>query len=201
MNEMTQAHRVLDLARDKGTLRAVDVDKIGVPRIVISRLNAEGKLERIGRGIYRLPSLGSSENESLIVIATRVPQAVFCLLSALQFHELTTQLSRQVWIAMPRGSHVPKIEYPPLRMIQVSGEAYMAGVEEHEYDQVKIRVYGIAKTIADCFKHRNKIGIDVAIEALKEARIKNKISIDEIWKYAKICRVANIMRPYLEMVE
>jgi len=201
MKQDTQAHRVLSLAREKGTLRAVDVDKIGIPRIVISRLNAEGKLERIDRGIYRLPDLVSSENESLVLIATRVPQAVFCLLSALQFHELTTQLPRQVWIAMPRGSHVPKIEYPPIRMIQISGEAYTAGVEVHEYDQVKIRVYGIAKTIADCFKHRNKVGIDVALEALKDVRSQKKISIDEIWKYAKICRVANVMRPYLEAIE
>ncbi len=201
MKQDTQAYRILNLAREKGTLRAVDVDKIGIPRIVLSRLNAEGKLERIDRGIYRLPNLASSENESLVLIATRVPQAVFCLLSALQIHELTTQLPRQVWIAMPRGSHVPKIKYPPLRMIQVSGDAYTEGVEIHEYDQVNIRVYGIAKTIADCFKHRNKIGIDVALEALKDARSHKNVSIDEIWKYAKICRVANVMRPYLEAIQ
>lgn len=201
MSQTTQAQRILELARAKGTFRAVDADKIGIPRIVISRLNAEGKLERVGRGVYRLANTILPEHEDLVLIAARVPRAVFCLLTALQFHELTTQLPRQVWIAMPRGSHQPKIDYPPLRMIQVSGDAYSAGVEVHEFDNVEIRVYGIAKTIADCFKHRNKIGIDVALEALKDVRNQNRVSVDEIWKYAQICRVSNVMRPYLEATE
>ena len=99
---------------------------------------------------------------------------------------------------MPRGSHVPRIDYPPLKMVQFSGDAYTQGVEVFERDQVKLRVYGVAKTIADCFKHRNKIGLDVAIEALKDARSRRKVSADELWHYARICRVANVMRPYLE---
>jgi predicted transcriptional regulator of viral defense system len=126
---------------------------------------------------------------------------VFCLLTALQFHELTTQLPRQVWIAMPRGSHVPRIAYPPLKMVQVSGEAYSAGIEVVERDQVPLRVYGVAKTVVDCFKHRNKIGLDVALEALRDARAQRKASADELWHYARICRVANVMRPYLEAIE
>ncbi len=201
MNELTQSIRVLNLAREKGVFRASDADKLGIPRIVISRLFTAGKLERIGRGVYRLPDMSPSENEDLILVAKRVPQAVICLLSALQYHGLTTQLPRQIWITMPRGSHIPKLDYPPVRMIQASGEAYTTGIEVQEHDQVKIRIYNVAKTIADCFKHRNKIGIDVALEALKDARRHNRASIAEIWKYAKICRVSNVIRPYLEALE
>jgi predicted transcriptional regulator of viral defense system len=109
-------------------------------------------------------------------------------------------LPRQIWIAMPRGSHAPRIDYPPVKMVQCSGASYLEGVEIHERDQVKLPVYSIAKTIADCFKHRNKIGLDVALEALKDARAQQKVSIDDLWHYAKICRVANVMRPYLEAV-
>ncbi|HQX60987.1 MAG TPA: type IV toxin-antitoxin system AbiEi family antitoxin domain-containing protein [Burkholderiaceae bacterium] len=196
----THTQRVLDLVGQKGLLRASDLDAIGAPRIVLTRLSAAGLLDRVGRGLYRLPDAQASEFESLGTIATKVPQAVFCLLTALQFHELTTQLPRQVWIAMPRGSHPPRIDYPPLKMVQFTGEAYAAGVEEVERDGVKLRVYGVAKTVADCFKHRNKIGLDVALEALKDARSRNKASSDDIWRYAKVCRVANVMRPYLESI-
>ena len=153
-----------------------------------------------GRGLYRLPDFHASEHESLVTVATKVPQAVFCLLTALQFHELTTQLPRQVWIAMPRGSHAPRFDYPPIKMVQFTGDAYTAGVEEVERDGVKLRVYGVAKTVADCFKQRNKIGLDVALEALKDARAHNRASVDEIWHAAQVCRVANVIRPYLESI-
>ena len=201
MQNTTHQQCVLDLLQQQGLLRASDLDAIGVPRVVLSRLTASGQLERVGRGLYRLPGSAVSEHESLATVAVKVPQAVFCLLTALQFHELTTQLPRQIWIAMPRGSHVPRIDYPPLKMVQMAGDTYSAGIEEHERDGVKLRVYGIAKTVADCFKHRNKIGLDVALEALKEVRAKRKSSADDLWRYAKICRVANVMRPYLEAIE
>ena len=181
-------------------LRPSDLQDAGVPRVVLTRLIASGELERVDRGLYRLAQSQSTGSESLTAIAVKVPQAVFCLLTALQFHELTTQLPRQVWIAMPRGSHKPRIDYPPLEMVQFKGEAYSEGIETHERDRVQIRVYGAAKTVADCFKHRNKIGLDVALEALKDARAKQKASADELWRFAKICRVANVMRPYLEAV-
>ena len=200
MRESTQTQRVLALIARKGVLRPIDLEAHGIPRVVLTRMLSAGQLERIGRGLYRLPSPGS-EHESLVAIATKVPQAVFCLLTALQFHELTTQLPRQVWIAMPRGSHTPKIDYPPVRMVQFTGEAYSAGVEEVERDHAKLRVYCAAKTVADCFKHRNRIGLDVALEALKDARARKKATTDQIWRYAKICRVANVMRPYLEAIE
>lgn len=196
----TQNQRVLRLASEKGLLRASDLDAIDAPRVVLTRLIAVGLLEKIGRGLYRLPGYQGSEHESLVTVATKVPQAVFCLLTALQFHELTTQLPRQIWIAMPRGSHAPRFDYPPIKMVQFSGEAYTAGVEEIERDGIKLRVYGVAKTVADCFKHRNKIGLDVALEALKDARARNIASINDIWRFAKVCRVANVMRPYLESV-
>lgn len=201
MRHDTLTQRVLDLLGQKGILRPSDLDAIGAHRVVLTRMTAKGLLERVGRGIYRLPESQGSEHESLIAIATRVPQAVFCLLSALQFHELTTQLPRQLWIAMPRGSHTPKIDYPPVRMVQFAGSAYSEGVEVFERDQVKLRVYCVAKTVADCFKYRNKIGLDVALEALKDARAQKKASTDDIWRYAKICRVSNVMRPYLEAIE
>lgn len=197
----THTQRVLDLANQKGLLRASDLDAIEAPRVVLTRLTAAGLLDRVGRGLYRLPSHPGSEHESLATVATKVPQAVFCLLTALQFHELTTQLPRQVWIAMPRGSHVPRIDYPPIKMVQMTGDVYAEGIETVERDGVKLRVYGVAKTVADCFKHRNKIGLDVALEALKDVRAKHRASADDLWRYAKICRVANIMRPYLESVE
>lgn len=155
-------------------LRAGDLKETGVARVTLTRLTASGQLEKVGRGLYRLPGTQTSEHETLATIAARVPQAVFCLLTALQFHGITTQLPRQVWIAMPRGSHVPKIDYPPVRMIQSTGEAYAEGIEVFERDQVSLKVYGVAKTVADCFKHRNKIGLDVALEALRDARSQKK---------------------------
>ncbi len=201
MAEDTLIDRLLHLVRQKGLLRPNDLDEMGIPRVYLTRLTASGQLEKTGRGLYRLSDSPLSEHESLSIIATKVPQAIFCLLTALQFHELTTQLPRQVWIAMPRGSHVPRIDYPPVKMVQFSEDAYSQGIEIHERDQVKLRVYGVAKTIADCFKHRNKIGLDVALEALKDARARKKASADDLWHYAKVCRVANVMRPYLEAIE
>ena len=194
----TQTQRVLELASQRGLLRASHLQELGIARVVLSRLKASGQLERVGRGVYRLPDAQGAEHESLATIAVKVPQAVFCLLTALQIHELTTQLPRQVWIAMPQGSHVPKMDYPPVKMVQFSGEAYGQGIEVVRADQVELRVYGVAKTIADCFKHRNKVGLDVAIEALREAMAANKTNANDLWRFAKICRVANVMRPYLE---
>lgn len=196
----TQAQRTHELLAQKGIVRPMDLEAIGIPRAVLTRMAAAGEVERIGRGLYRLPTLGS-EHDGLIAVATKVPQAVFCLLTALQFHELTTQLPRQIWIAMPRGSHTPRIDYPPIKMVQFAGDAYSTGIEEVERDRTTVRVYSVAKTVADCFKHRSKIGLDVALEALKETRKKGKASADDLWHYAKLCRVANVMRPYLEAIE
>ncbi|MDR2259909.1 MAG: type IV toxin-antitoxin system AbiEi family antitoxin domain-containing protein [Azoarcus sp.] len=196
----THAQRVLDLARQKWLLRASDLDAIEAPRVVLTRLTAAGLLDRVGRGLYRLPNYPASEHEGLAVVAAKAPQAVFCLLTALQFHGLTTQLPHQVWIAMPRGSHAPRIDWPPIRMVQMTGDAHAAGIEEHPCDGATLRVYSAAKTVVDCFKHRNKIGLDVAMEALKDAWRTRKASADDLWRYAKVCRVVNVMRPYMEVV-
>ena len=196
----THSQRVLDLASQKGLLRASDLDAIDAPRVVLTRLIAAGLLDRVGRGLYRLPGHPISEHEGLMVVATKAPQAVFCLLTALRFHGLTTQLPRQVWIAMPRGSHSPRIDYPPIRMVQMAGRAHLSGVEEHLCNEVKVRIYSPAKTVVDCFKHRNKIGLDVALEALKDAWRTRKASADDLWRYAQDCRVATVMRPYMEAV-
>lgn len=194
----TQTQRVLDLVRQMGVLRPTNLQDIDIPRVVLTRLTASGQLEKVGRGLYRLPDASISEQESLVTIAVKVPQAVFCLLTALQIHELTTQLPRQIWIAMPQGSHTPKIDYPPVKMVQFTGDAFSEGIEVIQADRVALRVYGVAKTVADCFKHRSKIGLDVAIEALKDALAQKKASANDLWRFAKICRVANVMRPYLE---
>ncbi len=200
MSSTTYARRVLDLTRRRGLLRASDLAEIDVPRVVLTRLTRAGELERVGRGLYRVPGKQGSEHETLAAVSARVPKAVFCLLTALQFHELTTQLPREVWIAMPHGSHLPRIDYPPLKMVQSTEPAYRAGVETVVRDGVSLRVYSVAKTVADCFKHRHKIGLDVALEALRDALARRKASVDEIWRYAKVCRVANVMRPYLESI-
>ncbi len=201
MNKETQAQSVIHLAKQKGIIRSIDLKEIGIPRAVLTRLVMNEQLIRVGRGLYRLPETDLSEYESLTAIATKVPQAIFCLLTALQFHGLTTQIPRQVWITMPQGSHTPQIDYPRINMIQASTMTYSEGIEIHERDNITLRIYSIDKTIADCFKHRNKIGLDVALEALKDAKEQKKTSPDKLWRFAKINRVANIMRPYLEALE
>lgn len=201
MRKTTNKQRLINLASRKGVLRTTDLKGTNIPRVSLTRLVATGQLERVGRGIYRLPETSFTENESLAFIAKKVPQAVFCLLTALQFYELTTQLPHQIWIALPRNSHVPKINYPPIKTILYSDDSYCQGVKLHKQNKVTLRIYCVAKTIADCFKHRNKIGLDVAIEALKDALTHKKISVDELWHYAKICRVTNVIRPYLEVLQ
>ena len=201
MKFLTHTDLVLKLAKNKGVIRSLDLKEKGIPRVILTRLKTKGLLEKVGWGLYRLKNANYSEHESLITIAAKVPQAVFCLLTALQFHGLTTQLPRKVWIAMLQKSHVPKIDYPPIKMVLYSGKAFSSGVESHKKRKVTIQVYSIEKTIVDCFKHRNKIGIDVAIESLKDAKEKQKVSIEKLWKFAKICRVTNVMRPYLESLD
>lgn len=201
MKKKTYAERILKSVAQKKILRSNDLKEMHIPRIVLTRLVQSGQLEKIDSGLYCLPKMHITEHTNLATIATKIPQAVFCLLTALQLHELTTQLPRKVWIAMPRGSHTPKWDYPPLKMVQCSPSVYSEGVETIKYNKQIIRIYSPAKTIVDCFKHRNKIGLDVAIEALREARTQKKVSADDLWHFAKICRVTNIIRPYLEAIE
>lgn len=193
-----QAERILELARSKGILRTRDVDNVGAPRALLASLTDDGRLLKLGRGLYALPDRAASEFESFAEVATRSDNGVLCLLSALRFHDLTTQQPSDVWLAIPHKAHAPRFDYPPLRVIRMSGPAMTEGVEVADLAGTQVRVFGVAKTVADCFKFRNKIGLDVALEALREAWNGKRVTMDELWRYAEICRVANVMRPYLE---
>lgn len=193
--------RVLRLAAKRGLVRARDLAPEGIPRATLSRLVQSGRLSQVSRGIYALPGHTRSEQHQLAEIAVRSPQGVFCLLTALRFHRLTTQSPHEVWVAIPNKAHPPRLDYPPLRIVRFSGLALTQGVETHDVDGVAIRVYSVAKTVADCFKYRNKIGLDVALEALRECRRDKRATNDELWQAAKTCRVAGVMRPYMESVE
>lgn len=155
---------------------------------------------RSGRGIYRLPEAETTEHLALIECAKRVPQGVVCLLSALQFHGLTTQLPPDLWLAIGEKAWRPRLDYPPLRVAYFSGKALTEGIETHTIQNVPVRIYNAAKTIADCFKYRNKVGLDVCIEALREGWRQRKVTADDLWRFSKVCRVSNVMRPYLESV-
>lgn len=192
------AERLINLARSQGLIRPCDLVPMGIPRVSLSRAVRRGQLERVGRGLYGLPGREVSAHGSLAEVARRVPKGVVCLLSALRFHGMTTQAPFEVWLAIENKSLAPKLDYPPLRIVRFSGASLTEGIEEHVVDGVTIRVTGVAKTVADCFKYRNKIGLDVAMEALREAWNEKRMTSDDIWRYAKICRVANVMRPYLE---
>ena len=190
--------RVLDLARQAGVLRPRDLDAEGIPRVYLRRLLAEGLLERPGWGIYVAADLKPTPNHCLAEACKRVPHGVVCLLSALQFHELTTQAPFEVWLAINEKSRLPKVAYPPLRVVRFSGPALESGLKEHRIEGVAVKVYTPAKTVADCFKYRNKIGLDVALEAMRESWKARRVTMDALWRYARVGRVANVMRPYLE---
>lgn len=200
LSPSTHEQAILQLARQRPLLRARDLAEHAVPTVVLSRLVAAGKLERIARGVYSLPARKLSEHRSLAEVSLRVPQGVVCLLSALRVHGIGTQAPFEVWVAIPHHSPTPRLDQPALRVVRMSGQAFTEGVDPIVIDGVKVPVFNPAKTVADCFKHRNKIGIDVAIEALRDGWTQRKLTMDAIWHYAGIDRVANVMRPYLESV-
>ena len=199
-NEPTKSRkeRVLELALRAGVLRPRDLDAEGIPREHLCRLLDEGSLERTGRGLYVVAGSKPTPNHTLAEVCKRVPHGVVCLLSALQFHQLTTQAPFDVWLAIDEKARLPKVDYPPIRVVRFSGRALEFGVEDHRIERVTVRVYCPAKTIADCFKYRNKIGLDVALEALRDCWKKRCATMDVILAAAKVCRVANVMRPYME---
>lgn len=200
MSSQTQEEQVLALASSTSLLRARDVAALSLPTIILSRLVKGGRLRRVARGVYARPDQPLSEHISLAEIALRVPRGVICLLSALRIHGLGTQAPHQVWLAIPQNSPTPRVERPSLRPVRMSGQALTEGVQSTCIDGVDVPVFNAAKTIADCFKYRNKIGIDVAVEALRDGWAQRKISMDELSHYADIDRVSNVMRPYLESV-
>jgi predicted transcriptional regulator of viral defense system len=194
----SKADKLRNLATKRQIITAADAAQLGVPRTYLSRLARQGLLEKIARGLYTSPAFSPSEHASLVDAFYQVPKGVICLLSALRFHNLTTQSPREVWIAIGHKAWAPKISSPPVRFVRMSGPTLQFGASEHHVSGRVIRVFTAAKTVADCFKFRYKIGLDVAIEALKESRRLKKASIDELWAAAKVCRVAKVIRPYLE---
>lgn len=168
--------------------------------MVLSRLVLSGQLERVARGVYSLPGRRLSEHSSLAEVALRVPRGVVCLLSALRVHGIGTQAPFEVWLALPHHTPTPKLDQPAIRAVHMSGVALTKGIDHIQVEGIAVPVYNAAKTVADCFKFRNKIGIDVALEALHDGWTQRKLTMDALWHYATINRVANVMRPYLESV-
>lgn len=196
----THEQAVLKLVKQRQLLRARDLGGQSIPTAVLSRLVSAGKLERVGRGVYSLPGRPITEFRSLAEVALRAPQGVVCLLSALRVHGIGTQAPFEVWLAIPKNLPLPRFERPALRPVRMSGSALTEGIEQRKIEGVTVRVFDAAKTVADCFKYRNKIGIDVALEALREGWSQKKFRMDDLWRYATIDRVANVMRPYLESI-
>ena len=190
--------KIMQYIGEHGMVRPRDIEAIGLPREYLVRLHRQGKLNRSGRGIYTVPDANVTERHSYAEVAKRVPEAVVCLLSALAFHEITTQSPPSVWIALRKGARKPVLTSPSLRIVRLSGPSLTEGIDNHQVEGVPVRVYSAAKTVADCFKFRNKIGLDVAIEALKDCLRQKKATINEVYRYAKICRVSNVIRPYME---
>lgn len=194
-----QGNKVLDLAQEKGVIRPCDLDKIQVPRRYLHRLYQQGYFERLDWGLYTLKSEIPSANRTILESAQAIPEGVICLLSALNLHGLTTQQPHEVWVAVQVKARRPDVKLP-VRVIRSSGRAFRAGITRKQIEGIRVRVYNPAKTVADCFKYRNKIGKEVAIEALKDCLRQKLCTVEDLWRYAKICRVANVMRPYLEAV-
>ena len=192
--------KVLRLARRGGGGATREIDAAGIHRQVLSRLVEEGRLSRVARGLYRVPDQSITEHHGLAIAAAKVPSGVVCLLSALGFHGIGTQLPYEVWIAIDRRARRPRLAYPPLRVFRFTGGALTEGISVHRVEGQDVKVFDPAKTIADCFKYRNKIGLDVALEALREGWRDRRFSMDELDRYARICRVANVIRPYLQML-
>ena len=189
----------LNLVNSGGILRARDFARAGISSIKIQKAKQSGEIVQLGRGLYVSSSRKPTSQDHLAEIAIKYPRSIFCLLTALQIHGITTQAPHEVWLAIDNKAREPSIDYPPLRIARFSGQAFTEGWEPKSIDGVvQVLVTTVAKTIADCFKYRNKIGLDVALEALKDAWRQKKVTMDELWEAAEICRMTNVMRPYLE---
>ena len=198
MSAQPPTKKLLALVRKAGVLRSHELESHGISRVYLKRLVDSGQLERIGRGLYTLADADLGEKHGLAQASKRVPHGVICLLSALRLHGLTTQNPFEVWIAVDQKARRPAVSSPPLRIIHMSGKAFISGIEDHRIEGINVRAYCAAKTVADCFKFRNKIGTDVALEALRDYRRKYRSGMDQLWRYAKVARVTRVMQPYLE---
>lgn len=186
--------------RHGGILRMAEAVRSGIRRRTLYALRDAGIVEQLSRGLYRLADSPPLGNPDLVTIAAKVPRGVICLLSALGFHELTTQIPHEVYVAIPRDSEPPRLDYPPIHAVRFSGKAFTEGIETHRIDGVPVRIYNPEKTLADCFKYRNKIGLDTTLEALKLYKERRRVSVEALTRYAEICRVSRVMRPYLEAI-
>lgn len=192
-------HQTIELFHERGgILRAGEALALGSHPRTLYALRDAGVLEQLGRGLYRLAELPPLADPDLVTVALKVPRGVICLVSALAFHELTMQVPHFVDLALMRGSESPRLEHPPLRLFWFSGAAWSEGIETHEIDGVQVQVYSPAKSVADAFKLRSRVGVDVAIEALRAYCASSAYSVNELLHYARICRVERVMRPYLE---
>lgn len=194
----TKRQLALDFVKRHSLVRPSDIEKHGMPRTYLYQLASEGVIERVGRGLYQWPDAAVDSNQALSEVAKQAPKGVIALLSALSFHEFTSQNPFEVWVALERQSWKPNIEYPPTRFVYMSGKSILEGAEVHTLNGIQVNIFNPAKTVADCFKYRNKIGLDVALEALKEGRRLKKFTLDELMYYANICRVRNVIQPYVE---
>ena len=183
-----------------GILRTGQALKAGIHPGTLYDMRNSGALEMISRGVFRLSDNPPLDNPDLLTVATRVPSGVICLISALAFYELTTQIPHEVHVALSRGSEEPRLDYPPIKTYRFTGEAFTAGVDIHDLDGVGVRIYSPEKTLADCFKFRNRIGLDTVIEAIRFYRERRNIKVDDLLHYATVCRVNRIMHPYLEAI-
>ena len=196
----TTAQQVLQIVHETGGVRARDLTARGLSPTHLQRLYEQGLILRSGRGVYLPADAEISENSSLAEVALRVPKGVVCLLSALRVHGIGTQAPFEVWLAIEHRAPIPRLDQPKIRPVRMSGVAFTDGIEQLQVDGVSVQVFNAAKTVADCFKYRNKIGLDVALEALRDGWAQRKFTMDEIWHFATVDRVANVMRPYLESV-
>ena len=186
--------------RHAGILRTGQALAAGIHPRTLYALRDGGQIEALGRGLYRLTDMPTMAQPDLVVVAAKIPAGVICLISALSFHEITTQVPHEIFVALPKGAERPRLDQPPIRPVWLSGKAYSEGIKTVKLDGVAVRVYGVSKTLADCFKFRNRIGLDACLEALKLARHRRKLNVEELMAFARICRVEKVIRPYVEAI-
>ena len=186
--------------RDKGIFRLAEARALGLHPEQVMRLTRQGELTRLGRGLYAPASAAPTEHHTLAEVAKRVPKGIVCLLTALRFHGLGTQHPREVWLTVDRRAGVPRLDVAPVRVVRVSGVALTAGIDEHDVEGVTVRVTSPARTVVDCFRFRNKLGVDVAVEALRDYRRLRKDAVDELWRQADQLRMTRVIRPYWDAI-
>lgn len=200
-NRGSRFDRAVDIFKKHGgILRTAQALRAGIHPGTLYAMRDSGALEAISRGVYRLANSPPLGNPDLVTVATRVPGGVICLISALAFYDLTTQIPHEVHVALPRGAEEPRLDHPPIKTYRFTGEAFTEGVEAHDLDGVSVRIYSPEKTLADCFKFRNQVGLDTVMEAVRFYRERRSIKVDDLMRYAGICRVKKIIRPYLEAI-